>query len=155
MIKLLRVDHRLLHGQVALSWKNALDIDCILIAHDGVPADSLRKQAIKLARPADTKLVIKTVEDSIDAINSGVTEKYRLLIVVESITDAARLCRACAIQWVNLGGTTVRPGTRAISKAVNVTEDEAQTIRELAHEGVHVEIQMVPSDPVRDALHAL
>mgnify|MGYP000803729213 CR=1 FL=1 len=31
MIKLLRVDHRLLHGQVAFSWKNAVEADCILI----------------------------------------------------------------------------------------------------------------------------
>ena len=36
MIKLLRVDHRLLHGQVAFSWKNAVEADCILIACDAV-----------------------------------------------------------------------------------------------------------------------
>ena len=35
-IKLLRVDHRLLHGQVAFSWKNAVEADCILIACDAV-----------------------------------------------------------------------------------------------------------------------
>ena len=39
MIKLLRVDHRLLHGQVAFSWKNAVEADCILIACDAVMKD--------------------------------------------------------------------------------------------------------------------
>ena len=34
MIKCLRVDHRLLHGQVAFSWTSALGADCILIAND-------------------------------------------------------------------------------------------------------------------------
>ena len=62
MIKMLRVDHRLLHGQVAVSWKSALDVDCILVANDSVPGDALRKSAIKLAKPADTKLVIKTID---------------------------------------------------------------------------------------------
>ena len=41
MIKLLRVDHRLLHGQVAFSWKNAVEADCILIACDAVMKDDL------------------------------------------------------------------------------------------------------------------
>ena len=51
MIKLLRVDHRLLHGQVAFSWKNAVEADCILIACDAVMKDDLRKTSIKLAKP--------------------------------------------------------------------------------------------------------
>ena len=37
MLKLLRVDHRLLHGQVAFSWTQNLGADCILIANDDVP----------------------------------------------------------------------------------------------------------------------
>ena len=49
MIKLFRVDHRLLHGQVAFSWTSALGADCILIANDAVMKDDLRKTSIKLA----------------------------------------------------------------------------------------------------------
>ena len=146
MIKMLRVDHRLLHGQVAVSWKSALDVDCILVANVSVPGDTLRKSAIKLAKPADTKLVIKTIEDSITAINSGKTDKYKLFIVVESIADAARLCRECGIKHLNLGGTKATAETRAISKAMNVTPAEEETLRALVSEGVDVEIQMVPDD---------
>ena len=59
MIKLLRVDHRLLHGQVAFSWTSKLSADCILIASDAVMNDDLRKMSIKLAKPTGVKLVIK------------------------------------------------------------------------------------------------
>ena len=51
----LRVDHRLLHGQVAFSWTSALGADCILIANTAVTNDNLRKTAIKMAKPAGTK----------------------------------------------------------------------------------------------------
>lgn len=146
MIKLLRVDHRLLHGQVAVSWKSALDVDCILVANDEVLGDAFRKSAIKMAKPAGTKLVIKTIADAVTAINSGVTDKYKLLVVVESIADAARLCRECGIKRLNLGGTKATPETRSLSKAVNVTEPEAEVLRALIGEGVDVEIQMVPND---------
>ena len=85
MIKNLRVDHRLLHGQVAFSWTSALGADCILIANDLVMKDEIKKMAIKMAKPQGVKLVIKSVEDGIKAINSGVTDKYKLFIIVESV----------------------------------------------------------------------
>ncbi len=146
MIKLLRVDHRLLHGQVAFSWKSHVDADCILIANDAVLKDDLRKTSIKLAKPTGTKLVMKTIEDSIAALNSGVTDKYKLLIVVESIKDAESLIRNCNIKHLNLGGTKATAETRNISKAMNVTEEETKILKALVADGVDVEIQMVPDD---------
>ena len=128
MIKLLRVDHRLLHGQVAFSWKNAVEADCILIACDAVMKDDLRKTSIKMAKPSGVKLVIKSMDDAVNAINSGVTDKYKLLTVVESIKDAERLC------------------TRNISKAVNITPAEETILKGLCESGVDVTIQMVPED---------
>ena len=61
MIKLTRVDYRLIHGQVAMSWTHALDVDCILLASDAVAKDDMRKAALRLARPNGVKLVIKDV----------------------------------------------------------------------------------------------
>ena len=49
MIKILRVDHRLLHGQVAFSWTGYLGANCILIASDTAVLDDLRKTTLKLA----------------------------------------------------------------------------------------------------------
>ena len=66
--------------------------------------------------------------------------------MVESIADAARLCRECGIKHLNLGGTKATASTRAISKAVNVTPEEEQTLHALVAEGIDVEIQMVPGD---------
>ena len=71
----------MLHGQVAFSWTSALGADCILIANDLVMKDEIKKMAIKMAKPQGVKLVIKSVEDGIKAINSGVTDKYKLFII--------------------------------------------------------------------------
>src|SRR5699024_8241357 len=87
MIKLLRVDHRLLHGQVGFVWTNALNADAILIANDSTATDQFRKTAIKLAKPSGVKLVINTVEKAINVINAGKTDQYNLLIIVENIKD--------------------------------------------------------------------
>lgn len=147
MIKCLRVDHRLLHGQVAFSWTSALGADCILIASDDVMKDDLRKTTIKMAKPQGVKLVMKNIDDGIAAVNSGVTDKYKLFIVVESIKDAYRFVNETnAITSINLGGTKVAENTRNISKAVNITEEESELIKELIEKGCEVEIRMVPND---------
>ena len=45
MIKLLRVDYRLVHGQVAISWSRHIGADCILVANDEVVENEIRKAA--------------------------------------------------------------------------------------------------------------
>ena len=147
MIKLLRVDHRLLHGQVAFSWTNALGTDCILIANDSVPTDDIRKTTLKLSKPNGVKLVIKTVDDAIAAVNSGVTDKYKLFIIVESIHDAKRMVEGCAsIRQVNLGGSKKTRDKKAISKFTFATEQDVADIRAMVQAGAEVELRQVPSD---------
>ena len=121
--------------------------DCILIANDDVMKDELRKTTIKMAKPQGVKLVMKSVEDGIAAVNSGVTDKYKLFIVVESIQDAYRFATETnVIKSVNLGGTKAKENTRNISKAINVTEEETTLLKELVDKGIEVEIRMVPND---------
>lgn len=115
MIKLTRVDYRLIHGQVAMSWTHALDVDCILLASDAVAKDDMRKAALRLARPSGVKLVIKDVDAAIEALNSGVTDKYSLFIIAETIEDVYRLAKGCKdIKEINLGGTRKTPRPRFI-----------------------------------------
>lgn len=147
MIQLLCVDHRLLHGQVAFSWTQGLGADCILIANDDVPKNDIRKTTIKLAKPQGVKLVIKTIEESIQALQSGITDKYKLFIVVESVSDAYKLAMNCpAIEQINLGGMKTREGTRNISKAINILPEEETMVKELTEKGIEVEIRQVPGE---------
>ena len=49
MIKLFRIDHRLLHGQVAFSWTKSIGADCILVADDEATTNSLKMTTLRLA----------------------------------------------------------------------------------------------------------
>lgn len=153
MIKLLRVDKRLLHGQVAFTWTASLGADCILIASDTLLEDPLRLTTMKLSKPAGVKLVIKSVEDSVTAIREGKTEKYNLFIVVECIRDAYRLLNACPeIRGVSLGYTDSREGCEKLANSIFATEEEIGLLRELIQRGMDVNIQTVPtakSTPVK------
>ena len=156
MIKLVRVDHRLVHGQVAFSWTKFLGIDCILIASDELQKDDLKMAGLRMAKPANVKLVMKGLEDSAKALNSGVTDKYKLMILCESIEDVYHLTQKTdCIKSVNLGGTKTREDRKQISKAVHVTDEDIKMIREMDSKGITVDVQLVPDDPKSDALKLL
>jgi fructoselysine/glucoselysine PTS system EIIB component len=148
MIKLLRVDHRLLHGQVVVSWFDSVGANTILVANDLVANDELRKSAIRLAKPENAKLVMKSIDDSIEAINSGITDKYQMLIVVESVADADKLIRGTQgkITSLNLGGTKPREGTKNYAKTINLTDAEADLLAGLQRDGIEVYIQQIPRE---------
>ncbi|MDV7748255.1 PTS sugar transporter subunit IIB [Enterococcus faecium] len=147
MIKLLRVDHRLIHGQVALTWTNKIGADCILVANDEIVNDPIQKTTLKLAAPHNVKVVIKNIEDSIEAIESGKTNKYKLLIVVKNIEDAHRLVSSVnEIKEVNIGGVKETPGSKALTHSVFVTPKEKSELKEMIEEGHFVYAQQVPTD---------
>ncbi len=147
MIKLVRVDHRLLHGQVAVSWVNGIGADCILVASDTVVNDPVWKTTLKLGKPAGCKLVMKNIADSITAINSGVTDKYKLIVVVQTIADAKRLADGCpAITSINLGNTKESATTKQVSRQIFLEPDEIEMLRELDARGVECEIRPMAAD---------
>ncbi|MCI6271680.1 MAG: PTS sugar transporter subunit IIB [Erysipelotrichaceae bacterium] len=147
MIKLVRVDHRLLHGQVAFSWTNSLNANCILVASDKVVNDEIWKTTLKLGKPNGSKLVIKNINDSIEAINSGVTDKYNLIVVVSNIDDAYLLAKACKeIRSINLGGTKNIENYTQIGKQIFVSQDQINKINELIELGIEVEIRQLANE---------
>ncbi|MEG0238633.1 PTS sugar transporter subunit IIB [Anaerorhabdus sp.] len=153
MINLVRIDHRLLHGQVAFAWTKSLGTDCILIANDEVAKDSLRMSALRMAAPSGVKLVIKSLEDSIKALNSGATDKYRLMIIVESIKDADELTKqVTTIKEVNLGGVKAENGKKQISMAVFVSPEEIERLKDMNDRGISIEVKMVPEDKGQNAI---
>ena len=156
MIKLVRVDHRLLHGQAAFSWTNGVGADCILVASDMVATSDVWKTTLRLGKPTGVKLVMKNMQDSIEAINSGITDKYKMIIVVQTIKEAKQLIEGCSeVQSINLGNTKETGETKQISRQVFVTKEEEAILRELIDRGIEIEIRPLVDDKkiyVKDVL---
>ena len=156
MIKLVRVDHRLLHGQVAFSWANGVGADCILVASDMVATSDVWTTTLRLGKPTGVKLVMKNMQDSIEAISSGITDKYKMIIVVQTIKEAKQLIEGCSeVQSINLGNTKETGETKQISRQVFVTKEEEAILRELIDRGIEIEIRPLVDDKkiyVKDVL---
>lgn len=147
MIKLLRVDERLVHGQVAFAWTNSLGADAILIVNDAVKKDKLRATSLKLAAPAGVKFVVKSVEEAIPLLNGNKTDKYKLFVIVDNTSDALELVKNVKdVDHVNLGNMKVKDGTRTLTNSIAVTDQDVKNIKEMIASGAEVECRAIPTD---------
>ena len=147
MVELLRVDDRLLHGQVAYTWSKSLPINLIVIANDEVSRDKAAKATFALAKPAGMSLVISTVEKTVAFLGSEKAKNYHALVLVNSIADAAAIARATdGVTSINVGGIREAEGSKRYLPAVCLTPADVETITSLAADGYEVYAQQVPSD---------
>ena len=147
MVKLLRIDDRLVHGQVTFTWTPALGVDCLFVANDRVAKDEFTRMTLGLAKPAGTKLLIKTIADTISYLNDPKNKGQQLLVLVDSVKDAHALAMGVEdIRSVNFGGIRAKAGARSVSKAIALTDNDIQLIQELLAKGLELEVRQVPTD---------
>jgi len=147
MIKLVRIDDRLVHGQVAFTWVPALGVNCVIVANDKVAKDEFQKMTLGLAKPANTKLLITSINDAITFLNEGKNQSLKILVLINNIKDAARLAETVPeIKSVNFGGIRSKEGSTLISKAIAITNEDMPVLNAMIQKSVELEIRQVPTD---------
>jgi fructoselysine and glucoselysine-specific PTS system IIB component len=147
MIKLTRIDDRLVHGQVAFTWTPALGVNCLLVANDKVAGDEFLKMTLGLAKPAGTKLLIKSLKEAAAFLNNELNKSLKVLLIINSVKDAATMAAEVPeIKSINIGGIRLKEGAKLISKAVGVNDEDIILIRDLLNKGIELEIRQVPTD---------
>ena len=147
MIKLVRIDDRLIHGQVAFTWVPALGVNYIIVANDKVAKDEFQKMTLGLAKPANTKLLIVSINEAAIFLNEVKNQPLKILVLINCIKDAASLTENVAeIKSVNFGGIRSKEGSTLISKAVAITNDDLPVLDEMIEKLIELEIRQVPTD---------
>jgi len=147
MIKLTRIDDRLVHGQVAFTWTPALGVDCLVVANDKVAKDEFMKMTLGLAKPVGTKLLIKSLQEAAIFLNEEKNKDLKVLLIINSVKDAAIMAAEVPeIRSINIGGIRLKEGAKLISKAVGVNDEDILLIRDLLNKGIELEVRQVPTD---------
>ncbi len=110
------------------------------------------KTTLKLGKPG-CKLVIKDMAHAIEAINSGVTDKYKMIICVQTIAEAKQLIDGCPqIKSLNLGNTKESSTTKTIARQVFLEPEEEDIPASSALGASRSKIRGLAEEPKVDAL---
>lgn len=144
----IRIDDRLIHGQVANRWATGLHATRIMVIDDQVANDPVQKPALRMAAPEGIATSIITEEKAIANIKADKYANQRVLLVVKRPKVLLDLLDAgLTFDKVNIGNMSNRPNTTQVKKSVSLTDDERADIKDLLARGVNVTAVMVPDDP--------
>lgn len=151
-----RIDGRLIHGQVANLWTTKLDISRIMVVDDEVSENAIEKSGLKLATPAGVKLSVLPIEKAATNILAGKYDSQRLLIIAKKPDRLLKLVElGVPIKEINVGNMSQSEHSKAISKSINVLEHDVEAFKKLDAAGVKLVSQMVPSDKSEDFMGLL
>lgn len=146
-VALVRVDDRLVHGQVVEGWVKSLRINHVVVASDRVAADEMQMALYMLAVPQGIQLTCLPVTLAAQQWQKGLFEKDNVLILVSGPADVVALQNAGApLKSVNVGGIHFREGRVQILKAISLDDADAAALQSLLAKGVALEARPLPLD---------
>ena len=156
MITHLRIDNRLIHGQVAVTWKNHIGADKIIVTNDKVAADPIQKMALPLAARGSTVLVL-TVDECIQYAKDHPEET--MFVIAKYPSDALQILESgVEVETLNVGNAAPINGTeyKMVDKSIAATKEDAEIYRKIAEmRGGELISHLTPANEPRDFLKLL
>jgi D-glucosaminate PTS system EIIB component len=146
-LALVRLDDRLIHGQVVVGWGQPLNAAFIVLVDDEVRGSEWEQDLYRMGVPANMEVVFASVSEAERRLSEWEADDRPGILLTGDIDTMAAVVAAAAgrIRRVNVGGVHHRAGRTERLRYVYLTEEEAGKLRRLASNGVEVSAQDVPT----------
>ena len=157
MIKMIRLDERLIHGQVATKWSRLLDVDRILVADDEAAENELVKKSLMMAAPSDCKTTVVSVDSAIRLCNDPRAQQLKILLIVSTPENLLKVTKEVqGIEKVNIGNygriaSKINGQIRdTYTKNLYLYSEEAEILKQVIMTGTDCVVQTIPDETSRD-----
>lgn len=148
-----RIDDRLIHGQVAMIWTNSLSATRIMVVDNDASNSDLIKMSLKLATPSSVSLSVLTIEKAAARILSGAYDGQRVLLVIRSPENLLRLIKqGVMVDSANLGNQAPKNAARALNDTVALTEASIDACRHLRKLDVKLTLKRLPTSETAEVI---
>lgn len=150
-ITAVRIDGRLIHGQVANLWTSKLGISRIMVVDDEVSENPIEKSGLKLATPAGVKLSILPIAKAATNILAGKYDSQKLFLIAKKPDRLLKLVElGVPLTEINVGNMSQSAQSKAVTKSINVEANDIEDFKKLEALGVKLISQMVPNNKAED-----
>ncbi|HAM34376.1 MAG TPA: PTS mannose/fructose/sorbose transporter subunit IIB [Elusimicrobia bacterium] len=154
-IALVRIDDRLIHGQVVMGWIPHLKVEVVIVAADAVASDQTQTALMQMAMPAGVELLTLSVEQAARRL-CDTQDRRRVLVLTPGPLEALRLLdQGASFQSVNVGGLHYTAGRVQLGKAIFLSPEDREALRAIALRGAALEGRALPDDATLDVLEML
>ena len=157
MINHIRVDERLIHGQVAIKWSRHTGVNRIIVANDEAAANTIIQKSLMMAAPATAKVAIKSVKDAITLLNDPRCEALKIMVIVSNPNDLVTVLENVkGIPQIIVGNygriAPAKPNMPRQRYGNNIYCDdiEVEEFKQLVATGLKCIYQTTPEEPAED-----
>ncbi|MEG0076477.1 PTS galactosamine transporter subunit IIB [Anaerorhabdus sp.] len=144
-IVLVRVDNRLVHGQVGGPWSASLDVNVLVVVDDEVVLDPLQQRLMEfVAKSNNIRILFFSIDEFVEAVQDSSPHSKMFLVVRNVQTVKKLLEKDLPIDAVNLGNMHYEKGKVPLSRKVYINEEDAVSIQSILDHGVTCFVQDVP-----------
>lgn len=141
-----RVDNRLIHGQVIETWVPFTRARTIMVINDELAADTMRQEIMGLAVPRGIDLFFSPVAESAELIRKKFGNRLSSIFILFSICPDARHAfeLGLAFNTLNIGNLHYGPGKKQICSHIALSKDDRTCLNYFSRKGVSLDFRCVP-----------
>ncbi len=157
-VTVMRIDDRLIHGQIVTRWIDYAEAKRILVVDDKATADPMQQMLLKLAVPSGVKLEILTKADGLKRINEDQT-KENVLLLMRNPAEANRFLEmGFAIDRINVGNISnskSETGRKKMLDYIYLEKQDVEAMQALIDKGVALDVRAIPTERAKDGAELL
>ena len=146
-INLIRIDSRLIHGQVITKWLKISKANRVLIVDDELAKDDFLSSIYTAAAPRNVVVTILSIEDTLNNMKENQLGKGELLLLTKDVETLFRLFEHdFPITQIQIGGIPSSSDRRTILRAVSLNGGEVKQLTEMNDSGIEITVHTVPEE---------
>lgn len=146
-IEVVRIDDRLIHGQIVQGWLKVIEVNKILLISDEVADDKMQQILLSMAMPSNVQLVIKNIKDASYELSNDVYDKDKLMILFANPQDIVKILdNGVKFKSINVGGMHFSHGKTQILKNLSVDKQDVISFLKLIENNIELESRILPAD---------
>lgn len=147
MINMIRVDDRLIHGQIVAAWVKSLGLERIWIVDDATANDSFLKNVMKMVAPPNVEFSVSAEDNIAETAKQYDQDKVKTLVLVKYPATAEKVFNTgISFRELQIGGIGANADRKKVYKNISMSDDEMRSCRNMINVGVNVYIQVTPDD---------
>lgn len=144
---LVRVDDRMIHGQVVVGWGNAIHPDRIILCHDEISASQWEKDLYESSFSGyDCVIRVLSTSELLDYCKTELFTKERTILITETPKDVLLIYESgIHFDKLNIGGLHFKESKKELNNYIYVDSEDVKCITKLKEYGVFINGQDVPN----------
>lgn len=146
-INLIRIDSRLIHGQVITKWVKVAHANRIIIVDDTLANDKFMSDVYAMAAPKGVSVEILTIEKALNEWGKNKLGDGTVLLLFKDVATCYELFkRGFPMEQVQIGGLASAPGRVTVLRAVSFDKQDVEQLKEMEEKGVKVVLHIIPEE---------